>query len=148
MGVGVGAGAGVGTGMGAGGGAGTEATESSVIPLRDLKIRLLAPYALLVPFAFNFVPLGPVLEPLSKMENVLFSPGSPLYKYSFHTGILTKSALSRKLMTRIHAATPLFSSISLLLIAHARNVPPSRVEAVRVVRAGWRPGSGQLELGG
>ena len=43
VGAGVEAGAGVGAGMGAGVGAGAEATESSVIPLRDLKIRLLGP---------------------------------------------------------------------------------------------------------
>ena len=41
VGAGVEAGAGVGAGMGAGVGAGAEATESSVIPPRGLKIRLL-----------------------------------------------------------------------------------------------------------
>ena len=42
-GAGVGAEAGVGAGMGAGVGAGAEATESSVIPFRVFKIRLLGP---------------------------------------------------------------------------------------------------------
>ena len=56
--------------MGAGVGAGAEATESSAIPLRDLKIRFFwVQLALLVPFGFNFVALGLFLEPFSKLEN-------------------------------------------------------------------------------
>ena len=109
---------------------------------------LWAKMALLNIFVNENGPLGPFLEPLSKMKKCAFAPGDPLYNTSSQSRILTKSALSADPMTRIHVGTPPFSSISFLLTAHARNAPPSTVEAVRQVRAGWRPGSGRLGLGG
>ena len=48
-------------------------------------------------------------------------------------------------MVRIRVATTQFSSISFLLTAHARNAPPSTIEAGRVWVAVW---SGRLGLGG
>ena len=94
------------------------------------------------------MPLGPFLEPLTKPENVAFAPGDPLYNHRSHSEILSKSALSGNPMGGIHVAPPPISPISFLLTAHARNAPPSTVEAARVVRAGWRPGSGRSGLGG
>ena len=99
-------------------------------------------------FVIENGPLGPLLEPLSKPEKWDFAPGDPLYNQRSQSRILTKSALSADPMVAIWVGTPPFSSISFLLTAHARNAPPSTVEAVRVVRAGWRPGSGRLGLGG
>ena len=76
------------------------------------------------------------LEPLSKTGNGLFAPGTFYTIPAPHSTIYMKSAFSRNPRRPIHAATPPFSSISFLLTAHARNAPPSTVEAVRVVRAG------------
>ena len=112
------------------------------------KSALWAKMALLTIFAYENGPLGAFLEPLSKLENVVFAPGDRPYNTNSQSRILTKSPLSADPMAGIHVGTPPFSSISFLLTAHARNAPPSTVEAVRVVRVGWRPGSGRLGLGG
>ena len=91
--------------------------------------------ALLAPFDFNFVPLELFLEPLSKLENVSFSPGDPPYNTHSHSGVLIKSALSRNPRAVLRVATPLFPSISFLLIPQSR-------------RRGWWGLVGGQDLGG
>ena len=112
---------------------------------------LWAQMALLGTLVIEIVPLGPFLEPLSKPEKWPSARGDRPYNSHSQSRILIKSALSKNPMVVFSVTTPPFSSISLLLAVHARNVPPSTVEAVRQVRlAAWagrlRSGSGQISV--
>ena len=64
--------------------------------------------ALLSIFAYENGPLVAFLEPLSKLENVVFAPGDRPYNTHYYWGFLTKSALSADPTAVIHVTTPHF----------------------------------------
>ena len=80
---GAGVGAGVGAGMGAGVGAGAEATESSVIPLRGLKIRILGQNATLITVWLQFDSSGAVSGAAFKNGKCSLQPRRPAIQYQF-----------------------------------------------------------------
>ena len=73
-------------------------------------------------------------KPFSKMENVVFSPGDPLYNTRISFAFNAKSVLLQKIRVAIRVPTPAFSSISFLLTAHARVLPPTES---RLRSGGW-----------
>ena len=129
----VGAGVGVGAEMEAGMGDGAATTQTSRITAGPPQNPGLGPKrrfeALEAIPAFTF---GGFWGHVSKMEKWTFAPGTPPYNSNYYPGILSKICVSRNPRVRFRVGTPPFSSISFLLTAHARNAPPSTVEAVRL----------------
>ena len=75
----------------------------------------------------------------SHFQNWKMFPSAPATRYTItvsNRGFSLKVHFQRTLDPESAWLPPPFSSISFLLTAHARNAPPSTVEAVRVVRAG------------
>ena len=79
--------------------------------------------------------------PFQKWKSDCSAPATRYTIPAFPSRLMLKVLFQRNPRPSFHVATPPFSSISFLLTVHARNAPPSTVEAVWV--CGWR-----FDLGG